>query len=118
VLSVEVEDAMCLPYRERRALLEALELDGRSSTSGAAPSAGTVSTVRSSVIRTARQEGIPWARLSPKALTIASLVAVPISNGLKQNEVAILLGRPPEWVSESLVELESEIAELLEARDY
>jgi bifunctional non-homologous end joining protein LigD len=28
VLRVEGEDAMCLPYRERRALLEALELDG------------------------------------------------------------------------------------------
>jgi bifunctional non-homologous end joining protein LigD len=28
VLRVEGEDAMCLPYRERRALLEALDLDG------------------------------------------------------------------------------------------
>jgi bifunctional non-homologous end joining protein LigD len=28
VLRVEGEDAMCLPYQERRALLEALELDG------------------------------------------------------------------------------------------
>ena len=28
LLRVESEDAMCLPYQERRALLEALELDG------------------------------------------------------------------------------------------
>jgi bifunctional non-homologous end joining protein LigD len=28
VLRVEGEGAMCLPYQERRALLEALELDG------------------------------------------------------------------------------------------
>jgi bifunctional non-homologous end joining protein LigD len=28
VLRVEGEEAMCLPYRERRALLEVLELDG------------------------------------------------------------------------------------------
>jgi len=70
-----------------------------------------------SAIQTAKRDGIPWGRLSPKALTIALLVAAPISEGYKQNEVARLLGKSPEWVSESLVELKCEIVELLEARD-
>jgi DNA-directed RNA polymerase specialized sigma24 family protein len=78
------------------------ERDGSGAT--AATSANGRNSSRSTSI------AIDWTRLSPRGQAILRLIAIPVSNGCSQTQIALNLGTSTNWVSRRLAELRDELS--------
>jgi DNA-binding CsgD family transcriptional regulator len=58
-------------------------------------------------------QGVDWSTLSPRSKEILRLIALPISSGCSNDEVATMLGRTTRWVNRRLAELREEIEQQL-----